>query len=154
MARQPDASTGKASGTPSGPGGQFQPAAWRLVVRATGEVVVPRLILADHFWPRFVGLQFRAGLPQGTGLLLLPCRSVHTCFLRFPIDLACLDGRGRVVEVRKHLRPWRAAIAPAGTHAILETTAGEIQLNVGQVLAVEPAVGGNAVPPSSLRFLC
>jgi uncharacterized membrane protein (UPF0127 family) len=154
MARQPDASTGKASGTPSGPGGQFQPAAWRLVVRASGEVVVPRLILADRFWPRFVGLQFRGGLPQGSGLLLVPCRSVHTCFLRFPIDLTCLDRRGRVLQVRKHLRPWRAAVAPAGTHAVLETAAGEMEFEVGQELEAKPPIGSNAVPPRSLRFLC
>ena len=94
---------------------------WRLVVRATGEVVVPTLILADRFWLRFAGLQFRPRLPQGAGLLLVPCGSVHTCFLSFPIDLICLDSQGRVVGVRKHLRPWRAAIAPAGTHAIIGT---------------------------------
>jgi uncharacterized membrane protein (UPF0127 family) len=140
MARQPDASTGGA--------------AWRLVVRGSDEVVVARLILADRFWPRFAGLQFRAGLLPGTGLLLVPCRSVHTCFLRFPIDLTCLDCRGRVLEVRKNLRPWRAAIAPAGTHAILETAAGEIQLDVGQILAAKPPIGSNAVAPGSLRFLC
>jgi uncharacterized membrane protein (UPF0127 family) len=127
--------------------------AWRLVVRDTRKVVVPRLILADRFWPRFVGLQFRAGLPRGSGLLLVPCSSVHTCFVRFPIDLVCLDGRGRVLQVRKHLRPWRAAVAPAGTHAILETAAGEMEFEVGQVLAAEPPSGGNAAPPRSLRFL-
>ncbi len=127
--------------------------AWRLVDRATGEVVVPKLILADRFWPRLVGLQFRAGLPQGSGLLLVPCSSVHTCFCRFPIDLVCLDRRGRVLQVRKCLRPWRAAVAPAGTHAILETAAGEMAFAVGQVLAVKPPIGGNAEPPRSLRFL-
>jgi uncharacterized membrane protein (UPF0127 family) len=153
MARQPDASTDRASGTQSEPVGQSQPAAWRLVDRATGEVAVPKLILADRFWPRFVGLQFRDCMPQGAGLLLVPCSSVHTCFLRFSIDLICLDCRGCVVEVRKHLRPWRAAIAPAGTHAILETAAGEMGFEVGRVLAAEPPIGGNNVPPRSLQFL-
>jgi uncharacterized protein len=153
MARQPDASTGRGSGTQSQPGGQCQPAAWRLVDRATGKVAVPKLILADRFWPRLAGLQFRAALPQGTGLLLVPCNSVHTCFLRFPIDLVCLDRRGRVLQVRKCLRPWRAAIAPAGTHAILETTAGEMEIEVGQTLMAESPSGGNIAPPRSLQFL-
>jgi uncharacterized membrane protein (UPF0127 family) len=138
----------QAAGRAAAPSG-----AWRLVVRDTGKVVVPKLILADRFWPRFVGLQFRAGLPPGSGLLLVPCSSVHTCFLRFPIDLVCLDCRGRVVEVRKHLRPWRAAVAPAGTHAILETAAGEMEFEVGQAMTAEPPIGGDAVPPRSLQFL-
>jgi uncharacterized membrane protein (UPF0127 family) len=128
-------------------------AAWRLVDRETGVVVVSGLIVADRFWPRLVGLQFRAGLPPGSGLLLVPCNSVHTCFLRFPIDLACLDCQGRVVEVRKHLRPWRAAVAPAGTHAILETAAGEMTIEVGKSLAAESPLGGDVEVPRSLRFL-
>ena len=128
-------------------------AGWRLVMRETGEVILPDLILADHFWPRFAGLQFRRHLPNGTGLLLVPCNSVHTCFLRFPIDLICLDRLGRVVEVRKHLRPWRAAVGAAGTHAILETNSGDIHLEVGQLLAVQAAGDGQATLPQSLRFL-
>ena len=126
--------------------------AWRLVDRDTRVVVVAKLILADRFWPRFVGLQFRAGLPQGSGLLLVPCNSVHTCFCRFPIDLTCFDRRGRVLEVRQHLRPWRAAVAPAGTHAILETAAGEMTIDVGQRLAAESPLGGDVEPPRSLQF--
>ena len=174
MERPSDASTGKASGTPSPPVGQGQSArqtpsvtgannsadvaaganaAWRLVVRETGEVVVPRLIVADRFWPRLVGLQFRDCLAHGSGLLLVPCNSVHTCFLRFPIDLACLDCQGRVVKIRKHLRPWRAAIAPAGTHAILETAADEMTIAVGQTLAAESPIAADIEVPRSLRFL-
>lgn len=126
---------------------------WRLVIRTSGELVVPNLILADHFWPRFVGLQFRRRLPPGTGLLLVPCNSVHTCFLRFPIDLICLNRQGQVVEVRKDLRPWRAAIATAGTHAILETAAGGLHLEVGQLLSVQAAGDGPATLRRSLQFL-
>jgi hypothetical protein len=126
---------------------------WRLVIRTSGEVVVPDLILADHFWPRFVGLQFRRRLPPGSGLLLVPCNSVHTCFLRFPIDLICLDRQGRVVEVRPHLRPWRAAVGAAGTHAILETAAGAGHFAVGQLLSAQAVGDDPAALPRSLQFL-
>lgn len=126
---------------------------WRLINRTSGEVVVPDLILADRFWPRFIGLQFRRRLPPGWGLLLVPCNSVHTCFVRFPLDLLCLDSQGRVVEVRRNLRPWRAAIAAAATHAILETAAGDVHVDVGQLLSVQAAADAPATLPRSLQFL-
>jgi uncharacterized membrane protein (UPF0127 family) len=126
---------------------------WRLVRRTTDKVVISELILADHFWPRLAGLQFRRRLPPGAGVLLVPCRSIHTCFVRFPIDLVYLDGQGQVLGVRKGLRPWRAAIAPAGTHAILETPAGDVEIEVGEVLAVLASDDQKAKLPRSLRFL-
>jgi hypothetical protein len=64
-----------------------------------------------------------------------------------------LDRQGQVVEIREHLRPWRAAIATAGTHAILETAAGDLHLEVGQLLSVEAADNDLARLPRSLRFL-
>jgi uncharacterized membrane protein (UPF0127 family) len=61
--------------------------------------------------------------PDG-GLLLTRTSSVHTCFLRFPLDVTFLDARGRVLrEVR--LAPWRAAWC-RGAAYVLESPAGRI----------------------------
>jgi uncharacterized membrane protein (UPF0127 family) len=56
-------------------------------------------------------------------LLLAPARSVHTCFMREPIDLVFLDGALRVVKVVERLRPWRLAGARSAV-AVLELPAG------------------------------
>ncbi len=82
-------------------------ATWRLVSRASGKTVVARLQIADGFWSRLVGLQFRRALPPDAALLLVPCHSVHTCFVRFPLDVAFLDRHGAVLAIRRNLRPWR-----------------------------------------------
>ena len=64
--------------------------------------------VADTPLRRLRGLMLRAPLPPGDGLLLTRTSSVHTCLMRFPLDVTFLDARGRVLkEVR--LRPWRAA---------------------------------------------
>ena len=39
-----------------------------------------------------------------------PTWSVHTAFMRFAIDVVFLDGDLTVLEIRKQLRPWRAAV--------------------------------------------
>ena len=75
---------------------------------------------------RLRGLLDRRGLPPGEGLLLRRCASVHTCFLRFPIDVGLLDGTDRAVRVVERLPAWRLA-GHRGTKAILELAAGEAQ---------------------------
>jgi uncharacterized protein len=124
---------------------------WRLVDRASGRMIVARLELADGFWSRLVGLQFRKSLPPGQGLLLTPCGSVHTCCLRFPIDIVALDREGRVVAVRRAVSPWRVVFLPR-CWAILESSAHSLQLAVGERLAAIPSAPSAALP-KSLQFL-
>ena|SRR5437016_3156364 len=89
-----------------------------------GEVVVERCLVADRPWSRMRGLLGRASLPAGEGLLLRPAGSVHTFFMRFPIDVVFLDRELEVVGVAAELRAWRMA-GRRGAKAALELAAGE-----------------------------
>jgi len=77
--------------------------------RADGSVACPRCRVADRPLARLRGLLGRAALEPGEGLLITPTGSVHTCFMRFPIDVVFLDRDGAVLGVRADLRPWRAS---------------------------------------------
>ena len=125
----------------------------RLVSETTGKIVVAELRIADGFWSRLVGLQFRRKLPSNTGLLLVPCNSVHTCFVRFSVDVVFLDNRGCILTVRHHLRPWRLAFGPRKTHAVLEMPAGAIAVQPGEALRLEPADESGSATPKSVAFL-
>jgi uncharacterized membrane protein (UPF0127 family) len=111
----------------------------RLLSETTGKTVVAQLKIADGFWSRLVGLQLRRPLPPDAGLLMVPCNSVHTCFVRFPVDVVFLDRRGIVLTVRRGLRPWRLALGPRGSRAVLEVLAGSADLQPGEKLRIEPA---------------
>ncbi len=111
----------------------------RLLSETTGKTVVSRLQIADGFWSRLVGWQFRAMPAADAGLLLVPCNSLHTCFVRFPIDVVFLDEQGAVLAIRRNLRPWRAAWGPRGSHAVLEILAGSVDLQPGEKLRIEPS---------------
>jgi uncharacterized membrane protein (UPF0127 family) len=89
-----------------------------------------------------VGLLGRTGLAEGEGILLQPAGSIHTFFMRFPIDAVFLDHEQRVVRVAAGLKPWRTAVAKR-SRSVLELAAGEaarVGLQAGNVLQLE--VGG------------
>ena len=100
----------------------------------TGEVLVERLLVAQTFLQRLRGLQFARPLEPDCGLLLRHCRSVHTMWMRFAIDVVFLNAEFEIQEIRTGTLPWRFVIprAPHAAH-VVELTAGCSQrLFVGQ----------------------
>ncbi len=100
-----------------------------------------RCRVATSFATRFRGLMGVAQLPPGSGLLLPGTSSVHTHFMRFPIDVVFLDSAYRIVSVVERVRPWRLTAAKRAT-SVLELAAGEcerLQLREGDVLRAVPA---------------
>ncbi len=78
-------------------------------MRMDGVTVCERTCVADTPFTRMKGLLGRDGLEQGEGLLLRPASSVHTWFMRFPIDVVFLDRELVVVGIADEVEPWRAA---------------------------------------------
>jgi len=63
---------------------------------------------AESFVERGIGLMFKDEMYEGyDGLLLKPCNSIHTFFMRFSIDVMFLDRKLRVVKIIKNMQPWR-----------------------------------------------
>lgn len=89
-----------------------------------GTVVCERCTVAGHALARMRGLLGRSSLPPGEGIYLRPCNSVHTFFMRFPIDVVFLDRDLRIVSVAADVRPWRARMQ-RGAKAAVELAAGE-----------------------------
>jgi uncharacterized membrane protein (UPF0127 family) len=91
-----------------------------------GTVLATRLEVADSAPKRSKGLLGRQGLAPGEGLWIVPCESVHTFFMRFPIDLVYLDRKNVVKKVRSEVGAWRLS-ACLSAHSILELPAGTIR---------------------------
>ena len=103
-----------------------------------GTELAAEVRFARSMWARFWGLMGRGSLPQGQGLLISPCSSVHTFFMRFPIDVIFVDRGGRVVKIVGGMKPWRTTLGGSGAHSVLELNAGEAaggSLEVGDLLA-------------------
>ena len=114
-----------------------------LVRSAGGSVVCERCVVAASPLRRMRGLLGRRSLPAGEGILLKPARSVHTFFMRFPIDVVFVDSQLAVVGIAAALPPWRMA-AERRAFAVLELAAGECErrrIVVGDVLLVRATSG-------------
>lgn len=96
----------------------------RVVNISKGTVLAERTREARTYWSRLVGLLGRRGLSEGEGLLIVPCSSVHTLFMRFPIDVAFLDRDGRVVNAYSSVPPFRVLVGGRGARMALELPAG------------------------------
>jgi uncharacterized membrane protein (UPF0127 family) len=95
--------------------------------------------IADTSAKRRRGLLKHEGLGQGEGLWIVPCESVHTLFMKFPIDLVYLGKDRKVRKVRHAVKPWRLS-ACLSAHSILELPAGAAEktgTQAGDELSVE-----------------
>ncbi len=81
---------------------------------------------ARGFVQRLVGLLGHSSLPPGQALILDPCSSVHTAFMRFPIDVLFVDRTGRVVKAVSNLKPFRVSGVLRGRCSTIELASGTI----------------------------
>ncbi|HEX3031369.1 MAG TPA: DUF192 domain-containing protein [Bacillota bacterium] len=98
----------------------------RLVNRDNQQVVASDLELAYTFFSRLKGLMGRPSLAPGHGLEIRPCNSVHTCFMRFELDLLFLDANRRILHLERAMRPWRLSRIVKGAVMVIELPAGTI----------------------------
>ena len=104
----------------------------RILNRTRGTELASDARAAHSPWSRMVGLLGRASLAPGEGLLIDPCSSVHTAFMRFPIDLIYLDRERTVVKVVPNLRPFRASAVLGGARSVVELPVGVIERSATQ----------------------
>lgn len=65
------------------------------------------LKVANVFRSRLLGVHAFGGLRGNEGLLIIPCRAVHTFFLRQALDIVFLDSEERLLRCALAVRPRR-----------------------------------------------
>lgn len=106
-------------------------------------VIAERGELARSFLARGRGLMGRTALPDQYALIIYPEWSIHTFFMRVPIDVLFVDREDRVVGLREAMPPSRpfAGVAPWRGRYVVELPAGVIAATatqLGDQLAVTP----------------
>jgi uncharacterized membrane protein (UPF0127 family) len=107
----------------------------RITNQTRGTLLASDAREARTFWSRLVGLLGKSALAPGEALVIDPCTSVHTAFMRFTIDVLYVNREGEVIKVVPELKPFRMSAAgsmrcfvielPSGIVAATGTAAGD-----------------------------
>jgi uncharacterized membrane protein (UPF0127 family) len=83
---------------------------------------------------------FRHGLPDGGGLIIQPCNSIVSFFMRFPFDAVFVDGDSRVVHTIHAMPAWRTSKIVRGSKFVVELPADTLKstgTDIGDTIAIE-----------------
>lgn len=97
-----------------------------LINRSKNTELARRALVASTALARMKGLLGRRSLASGEGLVILRCNSIHTFFMRFPIDAVFVDGAHRVVKLLTNLPAFRISGIYFSARLCIELPAGTI----------------------------
>ncbi|MEX1029876.1 MAG: DUF192 domain-containing protein [Paenibacillaceae bacterium] len=106
-----------------------------LINKETGKVLANDVCMARTFWSRFRGLMFTSVFRPGTALHIQPCRSIHTFFMRYPIDVLYLDSNLKVIAVEENVKPGKFGRIHRKASSVVELPIGvvsETETEIGQ----------------------
>jgi uncharacterized protein len=98
----------------------------RVLNETRGATLCERCVEARSFLARGRGLMGHPGLAADEGLLIEPCSSVHSFFMRFAIDVVFVDRQHQVVGLSVALPPNRPFAGAWGARYVIELPAGAI----------------------------
>lgn len=75
--------------------------------------------IADSFFERFKGLMF-ISKEKSFNILIKNCNSIHTCFMKFNLDIYCLDKDYNILKIHKNIKPFKFILPLKNVKHILE----------------------------------
>jgi len=112
----------------------------RLVNKSDNKTLISHLEVAQGLWPRMKGLLGRKNLPADQALWIPRCNSIHTFFMKFPIDLVFIDADMVVKKTIAGVRPGRVVWPVWQATGVIELSEGFLQnnpLRIGEQLHVD-----------------
>jgi uncharacterized membrane protein (UPF0127 family) len=107
------------------------------------QVLVPQLFVAKKFFDRAWGLLGQSSFEQNKGLWIHRCSSIHTFFMKIPIDAVFVDRQLKVVGIYENLKPFRMTTWVWKSDSVIELPSGSVQrlkIHRGEVFRVVSAV--------------
>lgn len=111
-------------------------------LKMDNRVLLGNCRIARDFFSRFMGLMGRTSLSDDEAIVFPKCDSIHTFFMRIPIDVVMLDRDGKVVGIDEAMKPWRMMLPRRGVKHIVEMKAfrsRELGIVPGRVLEINGA---------------
>ena len=97
------------------------------------QVDIP-VMVCTKLWSRFKGMMFiKKRLHHG--YLFPHCNSIHTCFMRQPIDIIMTDQKGIILYYYPNIKPWRIILPKKGAINTYEFSIGILPpIHIGDLI--------------------
>ncbi|MCX5697937.1 MAG: DUF192 domain-containing protein [Candidatus Omnitrophica bacterium] len=112
----------------------------KIINLSKNTVLAENAVLADNPLSRTKGLLGRKAFLPHEALVLAPCNSIHTFFMRFSIDVIFVDRVFKVVSVIPGLKPFRLSKIYFSASRAIELPTGVIvstRTSPGDILRIE-----------------
>ena len=96
--------------------------------------------IAENFFTRSVGLLSRKSLSQDEGLVIRPCCSIHTLFMKFPIDVLFINRKNEIIALYENVKPYRILPIHPTSYYVVELCAGQIAVKnicLSDIISIE-----------------
>jgi len=105
----------------------------RLINQTRNVVLADDIFIARTIFARIKGLLGRKVLLPNQAIILDPCNSVHTFFMRFPIDLLFVDKDYKIIQAIPGFHPNRVSSIYWKSSKVIELPAGKLNLTNTQI---------------------
>lgn len=102
-------------------------------------IVSSNMRVASSFRDRVVGLMFKSDMEGFDCLLIENCKSIHTCFMKYPIDVVFINSEDEVVKPLYDIQPWRMTWTYFRANRVIEFKSGDLpkDLQAGDKVTIE-----------------
>lgn len=114
--------------------------AYDLFNKTKGYSLVSEAQIADNFFLRLKGFMFRKAIAAEAALVFYRTSSIHTFFMRFPLDVVFVNKKMRVVRFYEALKPGRVVFC-FFAYLVIELPGHKISrknLEIGDILELTP----------------
>ncbi len=109
----------------------------KVIIKNNNFTLCHNLKEATNLIERMRGLMFSKKMEDFDGLLIRPCNSIHTFFMKYPIDTIFLDSKFKVVKIIRNMHPWKISWIYFKAKQVLELPANTIPTDLNENDQVE-----------------
>lgn len=96
------------------------------ILTIDNKLILENVIIAESYFSRLKGLMGKNIIEDNEGLLMRPCNSIHTFFMKFNIDIVFIDIDFKVVDVYIDLAPWKISKIYKNAKFVIEGKVGSL----------------------------
>ena len=94
-----------------------------------------KIKMCNNIFNRFLGFMFKKNINYG--LCFPKCNSIHTFFMRIPIDVIMTDKDYNILHIFYNIKPNKIILPKKNVYYTFELPINKIKLNINEKLQVK-----------------